>query len=302
KGIRETLKYRSRFQIPDNVEHFLDRIKEIGDPGYIPTFNDYVLSLCFLYVFVCTFFKTFFGLLKSCEKYLKIQIRIRTTGYAQEVFFTRTHDTEVQFQFIDVGGQRSERRKWMQFVKEEVDCVVYVVGMSDYDLVNSTDFNIPKKKKKKKIIYNETKRLDEALSMFADLAKNQFFDHKTLIVFFNKFGMEYMTETHQNSNYILHIVYIIFFFMYLFEEKLNKVPFKVAFPEISDEEAKDSKLICKFLKQKFLDIIESTKVKLVSSPHFFSTRALSLVKVCVSLHVIEEGEGEHRDVNKIQVL
>ncbi|ETO16931.1 guanine nucleotide-binding protein alpha-16 subunit, partial [Reticulomyxa filosa] len=216
---------KAKFQIPDNVEHFLDRIKEIADPNYIPTFNDYVLC--------------FFFFLKKKKKEKK-----KSTCYSEEVFFTKTHDTEVRFQFIDVGGQRSERRKWMKFVKEELDCVVFVIGMSDYDLKCFED--------------NQTKRLDEALAMFTELATTQFFDRKSLIIFFNKFD--------------------------LFEEKLTKVSFKVAFSDIRDEEAQDPKLVCKFFKQKFLDILDNNKVKLTSPPHFFSTRALRFEKGGSSVH------------------
>ncbi|ETO18120.1 guanine nucleotide-binding protein alpha-1 subunit, partial [Reticulomyxa filosa] len=108
-----------------------------------------------------------------------IQVRIRTAGYVEEMFVTRTHDTEVRFHFIDVGGQRSERRKWMKFVKEDLDGVVFVIGISDYDLKCFED--------------NKTKRLDEALTMFEALAKEKFFDGKALAVLFNKFGKEIIT-------------------------------------------------------------------------------------------------------------
>ncbi len=39
---------------------------------------------------------------------------------------------------IDVGGQRSERRKWLQCFNE-VNSVIFIVALSDYNLVLRED-------------------------------------------------------------------------------------------------------------------------------------------------------------------
>ena len=42
------------------------------------------------------------------------------------------------FWFVDVGGQRSERRKWINCF-ENVTSLLFVASLSDYDLTLSTD-------------------------------------------------------------------------------------------------------------------------------------------------------------------
>lgn len=39
---------------------------------------------------------------------------------------------------IDVGGQRSERRKWLQCFNE-VNSVIFIAALSDFDLVLTED-------------------------------------------------------------------------------------------------------------------------------------------------------------------
>ena len=39
---------------------------------------------------------------------------------------------------VDVGGQRSERRKWLQCFNE-VNSVIFIVALSDYNLVLRED-------------------------------------------------------------------------------------------------------------------------------------------------------------------
>eukprot|EP01083_Nonionella_stella_P205876 749311_1 len=172
-GIKNTLKQRCKFQIPDNVEYFYnERLDDIIDEQYIPTFEDY------------------------------IRIRIRTTGFNEEQFsmwagnkhknsqqtspqnsimsMSRSTSSDVDtaavdmiqkdanvqqkrkgrkhdFIFIDVGGQRSERKKWINMMKENIDVVLYIIAISEYDLVCFEDEN--------------TLRLNEALNLFDNVMK-----------------------------------------------------------------------------------------------------------------------------------
>jgi len=54
--------------------------------------------------------------------------RSRTTGI-HEIMFIVDH---MHFRMMDVGGQRSERRKWVRCF-EGVTAILFVVGLSCYD-------------------------------------------------------------------------------------------------------------------------------------------------------------------------
>ena len=79
------------------------------------------------------------------------------------------------FIFMDVGGQRAERKKWITMLTDSIDAVVYVVAISEYDLV----------------LFEEatTNRLKEALTLFENVCNKGFMTGKTVTLFFNKYGM-----------------------------------------------------------------------------------------------------------------
>ena len=72
---------------------------------------------------------------------------------------------------FDVGGQRNERRKWIHCF-DNVDCVVFVASLSEFDQMLYED---------------ETKnRMDEALELFAQISNSKWFQNTSLILFLNK--------------------------------------------------------------------------------------------------------------------
>lgn len=78
---------------------------------------------------------------------------------------------EFAITLIDVGGQRSERKKWLHYF-EGVDLVVFVVAMSEYDqvLLENTKVN----------------RMHESLQVFDSVCNNKWFLHSSIILFLNK--------------------------------------------------------------------------------------------------------------------
>ncbi|ETN77245.1 g-protein alpha subunit [Necator americanus] len=72
---------------------------------------------------------------------------------------------------FDVGGQRSERRKWIHCF-DNVNAVIYVAAISEYDQVLRED--------------NKTNRLKEALLLFDGVVNNQYFKDVSVILFLNK--------------------------------------------------------------------------------------------------------------------
>jgi guanine nucleotide-binding protein G(i) subunit alpha len=87
-------------ELPESVEYFFDRVKELAYTGYIPTDQDV----------------------------LRMKVR---TSRIEEIRFEMFQGPQ-KFTVIDVSGQRNERRKWIhQF--ENIYAVFFLVDISDYD-------------------------------------------------------------------------------------------------------------------------------------------------------------------------
>lgn len=128
---------RSTLQITDTSAIFLDRIQEISAFEYMPSETDIVLA------------------------------RIRTTGIREE----RLKIDDQVFQFFDVGGQRNERRKWINCF-EGVHGVMFVVALSEYDQTLFEE--------------NSVNRMVEALDLFEQTCNENAFVHSAMILFLNK--------------------------------------------------------------------------------------------------------------------
>jgi len=96
-----------------------------------------------------------------------LQCRIRTTGIV-EIEFELDQFT---FRVMDVGGQRSERRKWIHCF-DDVTAVIFCVALSEYDEKLCED--------------NRVNRMMEALDLFADVVANKAFKNSAIVLFLNK--------------------------------------------------------------------------------------------------------------------
>ncbi len=59
-----------------------------------------------------------------------LRTRCRTTGIDEAIFVFE----DLEFRLIDVGGQRSERRKWIHNF-DNVTAVLFCIALSEYDQV-----------------------------------------------------------------------------------------------------------------------------------------------------------------------
>jgi len=98
-----------------------------------------------------------------------LRARIKTTGI-RELHFTIK---EVEFTIVDVGGQRSERRKWIHCF-DNVTSIIYLAALDEYDMKLEED--------------NRTNRMEESLQLFGEVSGSQFFADKEIswILFLNK--------------------------------------------------------------------------------------------------------------------
>eukprot|EP00456_Euglypha_rotunda_P006148 TRINITY_DN11047_c0_g1_i10.p1 TRINITY_DN11047_c0_g1~~TRINITY_DN11047_c0_g1_i10.p1 ORF type:complete len:179 (+),score=21.79 TRINITY_DN11047_c0_g1_i10:317-853(+) len=90
-GIRATFDARAKFQVPDSAVYFFENIDRIAKDDYSPTYEDI------------------------------LRCRSRTTGIVETEFQIKND----LFKIMDVGGQRSERKKWIRCF-EDVTAVIFV--------------------------------------------------------------------------------------------------------------------------------------------------------------------------------
>ncbi|KAH3743307.1 guanine nucleotide-binding protein alpha-1 subunit [Pelomyxa schiedti] len=136
-AIKEAYKRRSEFQLLDNAAYFLDNADRTALPEYTPTVQDILLS------------------------------RVKTSGVS-DIDFT-AHET--RFKLVDVGGQRSERKKWINCF-DDVAAVLFVVALSEFDLLLYED--------------SSTNRLEESLRLFKDTCEHTAFPNTPFILVLNK--------------------------------------------------------------------------------------------------------------------
>jgi len=128
---------KSDLQIIDAAAYFFDNLDRITKENYIPTQDDV------------------------------IQSRVRTVGISEISFKL----AGAALRIVDVGGQRSERRKWIHCF-EDVTVIFFIVAISEYDQVLRED--------------ESTNRLFEALNLFSEIANCEWFAKTPLILFLNK--------------------------------------------------------------------------------------------------------------------
>jgi len=93
--------------------------------------------------------------------------RLRTTGITESLFEMKN----MTFRMMDVGGQRSERKKWIHCF-EGVQCLLFMVALSGYDQCLVEDQN--------------ANQMHESMMLFESLVNGEWFKNKPIILFLNK--------------------------------------------------------------------------------------------------------------------
>eukprot|EP01084_Bolivina_argentea_P317243 550029_1 len=148
-GIQNTLKQRAKFQIADNVSYFFnDRLDDIMHQDYIPTFEDYIRIRMRTTGFSQEKFSTWIGTDGHSERinnYRRNSIVSMSSSVSSSGNNTDMDKVDIgkhngnkkqqgrkhDFIFIDVGGQRSERKKWINMMKENINIVLYIIAISE---------------------------------------------------------------------------------------------------------------------------------------------------------------------------
>jgi len=96
-----------------------------------------------------------------------LRSRAKTTGIIETEFEIEKN----RFKMVDVGGQRSERKKWMHCF-QDVTSVIFCVAISEYDLRLYED--------------DQTNRMHESLKLFKEICNSVWFTDTAMILFLNK--------------------------------------------------------------------------------------------------------------------
>ncbi|CAI4230214.1 unnamed protein product [Auanema sp. JU1783] len=137
KNVEMTFARKSDYQLNDNISYFMEAIDRVAAKDYMPTNSDL------------------------------LNIRVPTSGVVQINFPVKG----VMFRVVDVGGQRSERRKWIHLF-ENVDAVIYIVAINEFDQTLLED--------------GQTNRLSESIELFKHIIATRWFIKSAIILFLNK--------------------------------------------------------------------------------------------------------------------
>jgi len=136
-GVQESFSRSREYQLNDSAAYYMEALDRLCNADYVPTEQDV------------------------------LRTRVKTTGIIETTFEYK----ELNFTLIDVGGQRSERKKWIHCF-EEVTAIIFCVGLSAYDQVLVED--------------EETNRMRESLKLFDQICNLNFFQKTSMILFLNK--------------------------------------------------------------------------------------------------------------------
>ncbi|TFL06491.1 heterotrimeric G-protein alpha subunit, GPA2-like protein [Pterulicium gracile] len=136
-SVRKAWERGNEAALPENMSYFFDSLDRLFSPEYVPIEQDI------------------------------IHCRARTIGITETTFQLRDHEMLM----VDVGGQKSERRKWIHCF-QDVTSILFLVSLSGYDqcLVEDKDAN----------------QMQDALTIWDSICHSQWFKATSIILFLNK--------------------------------------------------------------------------------------------------------------------
>ncbi|KAF2760646.1 guanine nucleotide binding protein, alpha subunit [Pseudovirgaria hyperparasitica] len=135
--IPKVMEHSSEFYIMDSAPYFFEEVNRIASNDYIPVEADV------------------------------LRARTKTTG----IYETRFTMGQLSIHMFDVGGQRSERKKWIHCF-ENVTSIIFCVALSEYDQVLLEE--------------SSQNRMMESLVLFDSVVNSRWFMRTSIILFLNK--------------------------------------------------------------------------------------------------------------------
>lgn len=135
--IPKVMDHSSEFYSMDSASYFFNEALRIGEQGYVPT------------------------------ETAVLRARQKSTGITE----TRFNMGQLSIHMFDVGGQRSERKKWIHCF-ESVTSIIFCTALSEYDQVLLEE--------------SKTNRMAESLVLFESVINSRWFLRTSIILFLNK--------------------------------------------------------------------------------------------------------------------
>ncbi|KAI9346875.1 G-protein alpha subunit [Obelidium mucronatum] len=136
-GVQYCFSRAHEFQMLDCCSYLMQHISRICDDDYTPTEEDILRA--------------------RTRTTVVSETKIKCQGYNLLIF--------------DVGGQRSERKKWAQFF-DDTQAIIFLVAMGSYDQMCEEDGNM--------------NRLTEAMNLFSSICNNPLLKKIDMVLFLNK--------------------------------------------------------------------------------------------------------------------
>jgi len=136
-GLQSCYERRREYQLTDSAKYYLDDLDRIVAADFLPTEQDI------------------------------LRARVPTTGILEYPFDL----DNMIFRMVDVGGQRSERRKWIHCF-ENVTSIIFLVALSEYDQILFES--------------NNENRMEESKALFKTIITYPWFQNSSIILFLNK--------------------------------------------------------------------------------------------------------------------
>ena len=138
EGVQATYNLRQYYSLYENIDYFLNKAEEIMNTNYVEPSNEDALKC-----------------------------RIKTTGILEKQYKIEGQ----KMNLFDVGGQRNERRKWIQLF-DGVDVVIFVAALNHYCCVLFED--------------ETTNSMQESLALFDEIINAKWFKLSQMVLFLNK--------------------------------------------------------------------------------------------------------------------
>ncbi|KAH8596166.1 guanine nucleotide-binding protein alpha-3 subunit [Bisporella sp. PMI_857] len=135
--IEKLMEHRHEFYLMESASYFFEEVERIAAPDYLPIEADV------------------------------LRARTKTNG----IYETRFQMGALSIHLFDVGGQRSERKKWIHSF-ENVNTIIFVVNLSDYDQVLLEE--------------SSQNAMMESLLLFDSVVNSRWFQRTSIVLLLNK--------------------------------------------------------------------------------------------------------------------